>query len=478
MATQLQYLLSTLNISFSTSIRKPTKRKFRTGTYNIQEHYNVYIQAREIFKGRQKANVAFTNILPIEELGEIRTEKIGWEFRRALKRQRFVTKQKLKSIQSYILSEDINKFLDGNLSVLEVKNKDKMISDSDYVYDFKVDGYNKFMAGAGPMCIHNCVGGVPGNRTTMIVVPIIAAAGFKIPKTSSRAITSPAGTADVVEVFCPVQLSHENVYKVIRKTNGCMVWQSSLNPHGADEKLIKVRHPLSLDPEGLLLTSIMAKKKAVGATHVLIDIPCGQGAKFSYKKGKDLKKKFLRIGKRLKIKVKVVLTDGSQPIGSGIGPALEAKDVVSVLQGTGPGDLLAKSIFLATNLLKMAGVKNAKKIVIDLINSGAAYRKFMEIIHAQGGKKHFDFPSANFFYSVEAHKKGVVEHIDNKLMAKIARLSGAPDTKAAGIHLNVRRNNHIHKGDVLFTVYSDSEQRMEFAKQVIEKNHNKVVVLR
>ncbi|MDP2906375.1 MAG: LAGLIDADG family homing endonuclease [Nanoarchaeota archaeon] len=477
LATQLQYFLSTLNISFSTTLRKPTKRKFegRVKTSDVKEHYQIYTQARELFQGRQKSNVAFTNLLPIKELGEIDTKSIGWEFRRALKRQRFVTKQKLKTIQQFIISKDISKFLEGHLSVLEVKNVDKIISDSEYVYDFKVDGYNRFMAGTAPICVHNCVGGIPGNRTSMILVPIIAAAGFTIPKTSSRSITSPAGTADVMEVFAPVVLDHKKVQEVVKKTNGCIIWQSSLNPHGADEKLIKVRHPLSLDPEGLLLASIMAKKKAVGATHVLIDIPCGDGAKFSYKQGAELKQKFIRIGERLGIKVKVIMTDGSQPIGSGIGPALEARDVLEILKGDGPADLLSKVVFMATEMLKMVGVKNAKRKVIELLNSGAAYNKFLEIIRAQGGRKTLTIPNAKYFYSVEAPKKGVVKSINNKLIAKIARIAGSPEDKAAGIYLNVRRNNHLHNEDVLFTVYSNSMKRLQFAKDLIEKNYNKVV---
>lgn len=323
----------------------------------------------------------------------------------------------------------------------------------------------------------HCIGGVPGNRTSMILVPIIAAAGFTIAKTSSRSITSPAGTADVMEIFAPVMLDHKKVQEVVKKTNGCIVWQSSLNPHGADEKLIKVRHPLSLDPEGLLLASIMAKKNAVGATHVLIDIPCGDGAKFSYKQGAELKQKFIKIGKRLGIKVKVVMTDGSQPVGSGIGPALEARDILAVLEGDGPSDLLSKATFMATEMLKMAGVKNARRRVIELLNSGAAYNKFLEIIRAQGGRKTLTIPNAKYFYSVEAPKKGIVKSINNKLIVKIARIAGSPEDKAAGIYLNVRRNNHVHHEDVLFTVYSNSMKKLQFAKELIEKNYNKVVVV-
>ena len=221
----------------------------------------------------------------------------------------------------------------------------------------------------------------------------------------------------------------------------------------------------------------MAKKKAVGATHVLIDIPCGEGAKFNYKEGEQLKKKFIRLGKRLGMKLKVIITDGSQPIGSGIGPALEARDILAVLGGDGPSDLLAKATYMAAELLKLVGVKNAKRKVIEVLNSGAAYDKFLEIVKAQGGSKFLTIPDAQCFYSVEAPKQGIIKSINNKLITKIAKIAGAPGDKSAGIYLNVRRNNHVYHGDVLFTVYSNSQKRLYFSKQVLKKIHNQVVVV-
>ena len=387
-----------------------------------------------------------------------------------------LTKEDLTSLVKDILNDRLSE-IEITYFVAGVYTKGFTLEESALLTGITVDLGFKLNLNKKIILDKHCIGGVPGNRTTMIMIPIIAAAGFTIAKTSSRSITSPAGTADVMELFCPVSINHEKVQKVVKKTNGCVIWQSSLNPHGADEKLIKVRHPLSLDPEGLLLASIMAKKKAVGATHVLVDIPYGEGAKFNLKGAKNLKKKFIKIGKKLGIKVKVVLTDGSQPIGSGIGPALEAKDVISVLKGNGPRDLLVKSTFLATELLKMVGVKNARKKVIELINSKAAYNKLIEIIIAQGGKKHITIPSAKCFYSVESPKKGVVKRIDNKLLAKIARIAGAPEDKAAGIYLNVRKNNKVHSGEVLFTIYSNNQKRLEFAQRTIKREHNKVVIV-
>ncbi|MBU2590167.1 MAG: AMP phosphorylase [Nanoarchaeota archaeon] len=310
----------------------------------------------------------------------------------------------------------------------------------------------------------HCIGGIPNNRTTMIVIPILASLGYTIPKTSSRSITSPAGTADTMEVLAPVALSEAKIKSVVSKTNACIVWGGNTNLAAADDKLIKVRHPLKIDPEGMLLASILAKKKAVGATHVLIDIPYGYGAKFENKRSaKVLSKKFIKLGELLGMKIKVILTDGSQPIGNGVGPVLEAMDILSVLKSNGPNDLRAKAIYMATELLKMLRVKNAKEKVIETLNSGKAYDKFMEIIKAQGGKKHFKLQKAKFFHSVLAKKDGKISSINNKGISTIARRAGAPQNKAAGLYLRVHKNQMVKKGEVLFTIYARTKEKLQFA---------------
>ncbi|MBU2639046.1 MAG: thymidine phosphorylase [Nanoarchaeota archaeon] len=315
----------------------------------------------------------------------------------------------------------------------------------------------------------HCVGGVPNNRTTPLVVPIMAALGYTMPKTSSRSITSPAGTADAVEVVAPVSLSLEKLKEVVSKTNACMVWGGSINLAAADDKLIRVRHPLSIDPEGMLLASILAKKKAVGATHVLIDIPCGYMAKFKSKKvAEALGAKFVALGRMLGMKVKVVLTDGSQPIGNGIGPALEMVDVISVLKGNGPTDLREKAVYIAVEMLKLVNEKNPEQKVLDALDSGKAFAKFMEIVIAQGGRKHIRIPKARHFYDVVAVKSGPVSLINNKGIAVIAKFAGAPEDKAAGIYLRVHKGDKVKKGEVLFTIYAKSKMKLKSAVDVAD----------
>lgn len=319
--------------------------------------------------------------------------------------------------------------------------------------------------GDGKIVDKHSTGGVPNNRTTMIVVPIVAAAGLVMPKTSSRAITSPAGTADTMEVLAPVVHPINKIKSIIKKTNACIIWGGAMDLASADDKMIKVRYPLSLDPEGLILSSIMAKKAAVGSKYVLIDIPLGVDTKVdTKKKAIHLKKQFINIGKKLGMKIKVMISDGSQPIGRGIGPALEARDVLWILNGDkrGPEDLKKKAVKMAGMILKMAGKGNEKKAK-KILESGEAYKKMKQIIKAQGGDANVDPDSleiGHHTYTVRATKKGKIIGINNRSISKIARIAGAPADFGAGIYLNVVKGDKVDIGDNLFTVYSASKEKL------------------
>jgi len=321
----------------------------------------------------------------------------------------------------------------------------------------------------------HCVGGVAGNRTTMMVVPIIAAAGYLMPKTSSRSITSAAGTADTVEVLCNVTFSIDQMKKVISKTNACLAWGGALKLAPSDDKIIKVESPISLDPTGQLLASILAKKKSVGANVLLIDIPVGRGAKIEdLSEAKALKSKFKNIAKKLGMKIKVVITDGSSPIGKGIGPALEARDVLWTLSNDPRGckDLREKGMDLAIKLLKLAGESKAKKKVSELIESGKAYEKFIEIIRAQGGKEVHasDIKLGKNSLDIRASESGTITFIDNKFVNRVARIAGAPTDKEAGIYLHIRKGDIVSKGQKLFTIYSNSLEKMDYANEYVKKH--------
>lgn len=341
-----------------------------------------------------------------------------------------------------------------------------------------VNNSSKIELGKKILVDKHCIGGVPGNRTTMIIVPIIAAAGLPIVKASSRAITSAAGTADAMEVLTNVNLDVDRIKKIVNKTNGCIAWGGGAGLASGDDIIIRMEHPLKLDPEGMLLSSILAKKKAVGSTHVLIDIPFGKGAKVeSRSRANRLKRLFVKVGRKLGIKIKVVLTNGSSPIGRGIGASLEAKDVIYVLTGDNkmPLDLKKKSVMLAGLMLKMAG-KGNEKTALEILESGKAYEKFKEIIKAQDGTgkiKVDDIRLGKYSYVVKAKKNGVVANIDNKAVASICRIAGAPKDKEAGIYLNKQIGESVRVGDALLTVYSDNSRKLNYTISVF--NSVKVV---
>lgn len=317
----------------------------------------------------------------------------------------------------------------------------------------------------------HCIGGIPNNRTTMLVVPIVAAAGITVIKTSSRSITSPAGTADTMESLAKVTFSTEEIKKIIEKTNSCIVWGGAIDLANADEKLIKVRHPLRIDPRGLMLASILAKKAAVNSTHLLIDIPIGKTAKIQTKKqAKPLKKHFEKLGKQLKIKTKVIITNGSQPIGKGVGPNLEARDILHILRKDplAPKDLEKKSIAMADEIFKITKTKASAK---DILNSGKAYQKFMEIIKAQRGNpkiKPSDLKLGKLQYTLKSPKTGKIAEINNRTISKIARLAGSPYDKEAGVYLNIKLKDKIKKNQPLMIIYSNSKSKLNSAKSEVK----------
>ncbi|MBI2652861.1 AMP phosphorylase [Candidatus Woesearchaeota archaeon] len=332
-----------------------------------------------------------------------------------------------------------------------------------------------------PVIDKHSIGGIPGNRTTMGVVPVIAAAGYYMPKTSSRSITSPAGTADTMEVLANVAFPIKKMKEIVLKTKGCIVWGGALNLAPADDKIIAVERPLEIDAESQLLASIMAKKHSVSSTHILIDVPIGKDAKVKNKvEALKLKKEFEKIGKRLKKHIKVLITDGTQPIGNGIGPALEARDVLWLLKRDPrrPIDLERKCLMMCANIFSIVGVKNGYKRALEILNSGKAYQKMVEIIKAQDGKEIAaeDIKIGKYSYDVLSAKNGRVSDIDNIFISRIARIAGAPHDKGAGIYLYRHVGDKVKRGEKLFTIYSESQHELEYARDVAKQS--KVFVVR
>lgn len=380
-----------------------------------------------------------------------------------------LTKDELNTIVKDVVSEnlsdiEISYFVAGcyinKLDEEETTNLTKSI----------VNNGSKLSFGNKIVADKHCIGGVPGNRTTMVVVPIITATGILMPKTSSRAITSPAGTADTMEVLANIENEAPKLMQIVKKVGGFITWGGGVDLAAADDKMIRARHPLSLDPEGMLLASIMAKKFSVGANRVLIDIPVGPQVKIKNKSdGKRLKKKFERLGKNLGMKVKVILTDGSEPIGQGIGPTLEAIDVMKVLRNDpdAPSLLREKSLEMAGMLLELcgkAGFHRGRSMAEKILKSGKAYEQMMKMIKAQGQVKKTLKPG-KLSKTIRAGKTGKVVGIDNKVMSHIARCAGAPKDPEAGMFLFKKIGDKVNKGEPLYTIYANLQERLDYTNE-------------
>ena len=322
------------------------------------------------------------------------------------------------------------------------------------------------------------VGGLPGNRTTPLVVAMVAACGVPIPKTSSRAITSPAGTADTMEVLAPVDLDVPAMRRVVEQEGGCVVWGGAVRLSPADDVLIRVERPLDFDSEGQLVASVLSKKAAAGSTHVVIDMPVGPTAKVrSAATAEALAARLRTVGSALGLELRIEQTDGSQPVGRGIGPALEARDVLAVLQGEGPPDLRERAMRLAGAVLELAGAAAGGQgpgMAAAALADGRAWRKFQAICEAQGGMR--EPPRPSLTHVVEAPMSGRVAGFDNRRLARVAKLAGAPSDKAAGLDLHVRVGDAVERGQPLFTLHAEAPGELAYALDYLEKQEDIVIL--
>jgi AMP phosphorylase len=322
-----------------------------------------------------------------------------------------------------------------------------------------------------PIVDKHSIGGVPGNKISLLIVPIIAASGLKIPKTSSRAITGAGGTADLMEVLAPVEFTAEEIQVMTEKVGGVIVWGGATNIAPADDRIIVVEYPFKIDARGQMLASVMAKKFAVGANLVVIDIPVGRSTKVpDVAEGRKLAREFIELGERLKMKVECALTYGDAPVGHSIGPALEVKEALSVLEGgTEPQSLIQKSLSLAGIAFEMAG-KAARgqgyQMAEEILRSGKALEKFRQIIEIQGGDPSVmaaSIPLGEYTHVVNAPESGYVVELNNPSLVTLARMAGAPQDHGAGILLHAKPGEQVKKGDPIFTFYADRPWRLKLA---------------
>jgi len=322
-----------------------------------------------------------------------------------------------------------------------------------------------------PIVDKHSIGGVPGNKISFLVVPIIAASGLKIPKTSSRAITGAGGTADLMECLAFVEFSASEVQRMTEKIGGCIVWGGATNIAPADDRIIVQEYPFKIDARGQMLASVMAKKFAVGANLVVIDIPVGLHTKVAtMQDGRKMAREFIELGERLGMKVECALTYGDIPVGRSIGPKLEVIEALRVLEGaTEPNSFIQKSLSLAGIALEMAGkAPRGSGVVVaqDLLTKGKALEKFRQMIEIQGGDptvKSSDIVPGEHQFVVKSPASGYIIEMNNRSLISLARTAGAPHDRGAGILLHAKKGNLIKAGEPLFTIYADRGWRLQNA---------------
>lgn len=326
---------------------------------------------------------------------------------------------------------------------------------------------------------NECLGGLHGNRTSMIVVPIIASLGITIPKISSRATSSAAGTADTMQVLTNVNLSLAQMHKVVERENGCIVWGGAMKLCPADNNILKVKRALGVDSEGLMIASILAKKAAAGITHCVIDIPNINSAKaHTIYDPISMVLRLKEVADYIGLNVEAICFNGVQPLGFGIGPSLEARDVLSVLQNDPDAqkDLRKRAISIATEIVRLTwNIDNqpAEDLVVKKIDSGEAFNKLISICEAQGG---FNEPkTAKYYKAIESTVSGIILEIDNRKIARVAKLAGAPDAAEAGIDFKVLLDQNIMIGQPLFTIYANSPGELEYAYEYYKQNEKQII---
>jgi len=389
-------------------------------------------------------------------------------------------KQRLygRSILPEQVSSIVHDFVDNKLSDVEAayflaSAYVKEFSDDETVALAKamVETGQTLKFSRGPIVDKHSIGGIPGNRATMVIVPIVAASGLLIPKTSSRAISSASGTSDTMEVLAPVALSLAELTRIVNKVGGCIAWGGSVNLVPADDMLSKLRYTLRLDPHSFVLASILGKKKAAGAEKIVIDIPTGIGAKVeTVSQARKLAYSFISLGSKLGMDVQCVITPGEKPIGNGVGPALEARDVLKVLENDGGNeDLKNKSLSLAGMVLELGGKAKrgeGRELAEKILESGKALEKMRQIIEEQGGNpnvKHDDIAVGSNKYDVCAKGDGTVYGFDNIAITRLARAAGAPKNKGSGMYIHVRRGQFVKENEPLYTIYADHSSKLENA---------------
>ncbi|MHA1786073.1 MAG: thymidine phosphorylase [Candidatus Helarchaeota archaeon] len=384
-----------------------------------------------------------------------------------------LSESEIKTIIDDINSDKLN---DVEIAGFLFAQASKLLSVKEIVsmINAMVDTGNRIQFSSNKIYDKHSTGGVPGNKVTLLIVPIIAAAGLLIPKTCSRAITSPSGTADTMEVLAPVQFNTSEMIEMVERNKGIIV-EANKDVCPVDYKIIKVERYLHVNPESQMIASILSKKVAIGVNKLVLDVPI-EGTKIpTLEEGQRIAKKIVNIGKQVNLEIQAGVTYGGQPVGNCVGPALEAREAIEALNFSGKIDsLVEKSVSLAGMLLEMNGTQKGqgRKLAIDILKSGKAREMMLKIIEIQGGNKEIvnEIQIGEYDTRIHASQDGYITRVNNLLLNRIAVLAGAPFDKGAGLKILGKRGDKISNGDILLEIFSESETKLTKATDYALKN--------
>ncbi len=349
------------------------------------------------------------------------------------------------------------------------------LEESTYLCNALIDAGETLNYGKKEILDKHSIGGING-RVSLILTPIISSLGYFMPKTASRSISSAAGTADCMEALAPVGFTLPEIKKILEKTGAVIAWEGKFDLCPVDNTIIKIEHALSINPEGIMIASILSKKKSAGATHLVIDIPVGSKMKVKDKESAErLAKKLIAVSKSLGIKTRALLTDGEEPCGRAFGAALEAREALRILEGRYFDNLANKSCILSGELLELSGrCKEGEgfNLAKDILVSGKALIKMQEIIIAQGGtiKSSEEILDAKFKKEILSTESGKIETWDIEVLTKLARIAGAPEDMQAGLLLCRYIGEEVKVGDKLLEIYSNSKDKLDYSEKFYKEN--------
>ena len=255
-----------------------------------------------------------------------------------------------------------------------------------------------------------------------------------------------------MEVLAPVAFTSDELKDIVAKEKACIVWGGALDISPADNILIEIERPLHMDPVGLMIPSILAKKLSMGVKQLVLDIPVGGGTKFpTPNDGKTFAYQFKKIAENVGIEAECALTLAHQPIGHCVGPALEAKEALTLLRdySAGPNSLIEKSTSLAGIILEMGGKAEKGKgqyLAKELLKSGKAYEKMKQIIEIQGGDSNIlpdDIKLGPHEKEFKATKEGHITEVNNAIINQIAKAAGCPNSKTSGVEIYKKQGARI-----------------------------------